>query len=254
MRILSSIRCTFRAARFASFARSKLAPSSRPSATRTCSLFRLRELPIFSASSVQLAFFKNFLSTTMGAGGSKKGEGEGEKKKKSTKKGEKETAAIATPAQQQAAEGAKESVAAAAEVEYVECAVAKASEFGENEMKEVEVEEKKVLVVHQNGAWSALGAKCTHYGAPLIKGCLGNGRVRCPWHGACFNTTSGDIEDFPGLDSLPLFQVRVEGDDVIVKADKALLGNTRRTKQSVVASVEEDKRTFLIIGGGAYDQ
>ena len=130
MRILSSIRCTFRAARFASFARSKLAPSSRPSATRTCSLFRLRELPIFSASSVQLA---NFLSTTMGAGGSKKGEGEGEKKKKSTKKGEKETAAIATPAQQQAAEGAKESVAAAAEVEYVECAVAKASEFGENE-------------------------------------------------------------------------------------------------------------------------
>lgn len=129
MRILSSIRCTFRAARFASFARSKLAPSSRPSATRTCSLFRLRELPIFSASSVQLA---NFLSTTMGAGGSKKGEGEGEKKK-STKKGEKETAAIATPAQQQAAEGAKESVAAAAEVEYVECAVAKASEFGENE-------------------------------------------------------------------------------------------------------------------------
>ena len=132
MRILSSIRCTFRAARFASFARSKLTPSSRPSATRTCSLFRLRELPIFSASSVQLAFFKNFLSTTMGAGGSKKGEGEGEKKK-STKKGEKETAAIATPAQQQAAEGAKESVAAAAEVEYVECAVAKASEFGENE-------------------------------------------------------------------------------------------------------------------------
>jgi hypothetical protein len=44
--------------------------------------------------------------------------------------------------------------------------------------------------------------------------------------------------------------VRVEGDDVIVKADKALLSNTRRTKQSVVASVEEDKRTFLIIGGG----
>ena len=74
-------------------------------------------------------------------------------------------------------------------------------------MKEVEIEEKKVLVVHQNGAWSALGGKCTHYGAPLAKGCLGNGRVRCPWHGACFNTTTGDIEDFPGLDSLPIFQV-----------------------------------------------
>ena len=74
-------------------------------------------------------------------------------------------------------------------------------------MKEVEVGEGKVLLVHQNGEWSAVGAKCTHYGAPLSKGCLGNGRVRCPWHGACFNITSGDIEDFPGLDSLPKFQV-----------------------------------------------
>ena len=76
-------------------------------------------------------------------------------------------------------------------------------------MKEVEVGEGKALLVHQNGEWSALGAKCTHYGAPLSKGCLGNDRVRCPWHGACFNISSGDIEDFPGLDSLPKFQVSV---------------------------------------------
>ena len=44
--------------------------------------------------------------------------------------------------------------------------------------------------------------------------------------------------------------MKVEGDDVIIKADKKLLGNTRRTKSSVVGSPEEDKRTFLIIGGG----
>ena len=34
-----------------------------------------------------------------------------------------------------------------------------------------------------------------------------NGRVRCPWHGACFNIKTGDIEDFPGLDSLHAFKV-----------------------------------------------
>lgn len=39
-------------------------------------------------------------------------------------------------------------------------------------------------------------------------GVLSKGRVRCPWHGACFNIGTGDIEDFPGLDSLPRFQVR----------------------------------------------
>lgn len=38
-------------------------------------------------------------------------------------------------------------------------------------------------------------------------GVLSKGHVRCPWHGACFNIATGDIEDFPGLDSLPTFQV-----------------------------------------------
>lgn len=38
---------------------------------------------------------------------------------------------------------------------------------------------------------------------------LSKGHVRCPWHGACFNISTGDIEDFPGLDSLPTFQVTV---------------------------------------------
>ena len=90
--------------------------------------------------------------------------------------------------------------------------------LSDRRMREVEIEESKVLLVRQNGTWSALGAKCTHYGAPLSKGFLGNGRVRCPWHGACFNTTTGDIEDFPGLDSLPLFQVFTS--DIIITSHK----------------------------------
>ena len=49
----------------------------------------------------------------------------------------------------------------------------------------------KVLLVKQNGKISALGTKCTHYGAPLVNGVLGDGRVRCQWHGACFNIANG---------------------------------------------------------------
>ena len=74
-------------------------------------------------------------------------------------------------------------------------------------MKEVDIGDSKALLVRQNGEFSAIGHKCTHYGAPLINGYLGNGRVRCPWHGACFNTRTGDIEEFPGLDNVPCFQV-----------------------------------------------
>ena len=75
-------------------------------------------------------------------------------------------------------------------------------------MREVNVGDSKALLVCQNEQITAVGHKCTHYGAPLVKGALGDGRVRCPWHGACFNVKTGDIEDYPGLDSIPCFKVR----------------------------------------------
>ena len=79
-------------------------------------------------------------------------------------------------------------------------------------MCEVEFEgiEERALLIRQEGKLHALSNKCTHYGAPLVKGCLGNGRIRCPWHGACFNINNGDIEDFPGLDSLQKFEVSID--------------------------------------------
>ena len=76
-------------------------------------------------------------------------------------------------------------------------------------MKTIDIGESgKALLVRENGQYYAIGHKCTHYGAPLATGHLCNGRVRCPWHGACFNVKTGDIEDFPGLDSVPKFEVQ----------------------------------------------
>ena len=49
---------------------------------------------------------------------------------------------------------------------------------------EVEGLDVKVLLVHSGGKVQAVGPKCTHYGAPLVKGVLStNGRLTCPWHG-----------------------------------------------------------------------
>lgn len=57
----------------------------------------------------------------------------------------------------------------------------------DGEKREVEIdgiEEAKVLLVKTGGKVTALGARCTHYGAPLVKGVLtGDGRLTCPWHG-----------------------------------------------------------------------
>ena len=53
--------------------------------------------------------------------------------------------------------------------------------------QEVELEglgDSKVLLLNAGGKVQAIGPKCTHYGAPLVKGVLTTtGRLTCPWHG-----------------------------------------------------------------------
>ncbi|XP_022112476.1 apoptosis-inducing factor 3 isoform X1 [Pieris rapae] len=137
------------------------------------------------------------------------------------------------------------------QVEYVEAIVCQSTDLKENEMKVFDIAEHgKVLLVKQNGEFSAVGPKCTHYGAPLNTGALGDGRVRCPWHGACFNLKTGDIEDFPGFDSLPCHQVTVtDKGDVKVRAKLADLKSNKRVKDIGIAS-PCDSTTVVVVGGG----
>lgn len=116
-------------------------------------------------------------------------------------------------------------------------------------MKNFDLGGSKVLIVKQNGKISALGTKCSHYGAMLSTGALGDGRIRCPWHGACFSLETGDIEDFPGQDSIPCYQVRIEQGQVKVRAKKSELQANKRTKMMAQRD-EKDERTFVVVGGG----
>uniref|UniRef100_A0A3Q0SIB2 AIF family member 3 n=1 Tax=Amphilophus citrinellus TaxID=61819 RepID=A0A3Q0SIB2_AMPCI len=90
--------------------------------------------------------------------------------------------------------------------DYVEASVCHVKDLENGQMREVDLGSGRALLIKEHGEFTAMGHKCPHYGAPLVKGVLSKGHVRCPWHGACFNIATGDIEDFPGLDSLPIFQ------------------------------------------------
>lgn len=116
-------------------------------------------------------------------------------------------------------------------------------------MKNFDLGDSRVLLVKQKGKISAIGTKCTHYGALLSTGALGDGRIRCPWHGACFSIETGDIEDYPGQDSIPCYQVKIDKGQVTVRAKKSDLQGNKRTK--VMAQRDTaDERTFVVIGGG----
>ena len=84
------------------------------------------------------------------------------------------------------------------DTEFYDRIVCQEQDIGDGQFKEIKLDnEEKVsgILIKQHGQLSALSNKCTHYGANLAKsGSLGDGVIRCPWHGACFNTSSGDIE------------------------------------------------------------
>uniref|UniRef100_A0A8C5PT34 Apoptosis-inducing factor 3 n=1 Tax=Leptobrachium leishanense TaxID=445787 RepID=A0A8C5PT34_9ANUR len=138
--------------------------------------------------------------------------------------------------------------------DVVEASVCHAKDLENGQMREVDLGCGKALLIKQNGEYYALGHKCPHYGAPLVKGVLTKGRVRCPWHGACFNIATGDIEDFPGLDGLPKFQVKIEKERVYIRASKQALQSQRRTKVMAKCIALSNYSTaitnILIIGAG----
>ncbi|NXN79321.1 AIFM3 factor, partial [Bombycilla garrulus] len=110
-----------------------------------------------------------------------------------------------------------------------------------------------VLLVRNRKEFRALGSKCPHYGAPLSKGVLRGERLRCPWHGACFNIRTGDIEEYPALDCISCFKVTVEDGKVFITAKKKVLTLPAVTEHRQHLGLRRcllNKNTLLLLGGG----
>jgi len=75
------------------------------------------------------------------------------------------------------------------------------------EVKVGEGEKDKVLVTRYKDKLYAIGAFCSHFGAPLAQGMLFDDKVLCPWHAAGFSVTSGAQEYYPGADGVPKYEV-----------------------------------------------
>lgn len=129
-----------------------------------------------------------------------------------------------------------------------EIAIAKVSDLKDGEMKEVSAGETKILLARVRGKYHAVGAHCTHYGAPLAEGVLSGERIVCPWHHACFDITTGNLEEPPAFDSLPCFELKIEGEDIFVCLPEN--APDRRTPP-MTKKEAADERQFVILGGGA---
>lgn len=127
--------------------------------------------------------------------------------------------------------------------------LANVSDLRDGEMKEFSAGETRILLARVDGRFHAVSATCTHYGGPLAEGTLCGTRVMCPWHHAVFNVVSGDLEEPPALDALTCYDVRVEGERVLVSVPEN--GSDRRTPAMVQRDTAADSRQFVLIGAGA---
>lgn len=71
--------------------------------------------------------------------------------------------------------------------------VAKSSEIQLGTAKRIEAGGKQIALFNIDGTFHAMDDIYTHRGGPLPEGVLAGAEVTCPWHGAVFDLTTGEV-------------------------------------------------------------
>ena len=82
--------------------------------------------------------------------------------------------------------------------------VAAAGEFGPGEYRVVDIDDVDIAVFNLDGEYFA------HDFGTLTGGCVEDGRIMCPRHGAWFDIRTGDALTPPAYEPVATFPVRVE--------------------------------------------
>jgi NADPH-dependent 2,4-dienoyl-CoA reductase/sulfur reductase-like enzyme/nitrite reductase/ring-hydroxylating ferredoxin subunit len=114
------------------------------------------------------------------------------------------------------------------------------AELAEGAMLTGHVGDEEVLLVRRNGMVFAVSAYCTHYHGPLADGIVAGNTIRCPWHHACFDLTTGEALAAPALSPLTCWLVDERNGRTVVRAKK----EQPQAKKS-------GSGRFVILGGGA---
>jgi nitrite reductase (NADH) small subunit len=95
--------------------------------------------------------------------------------------------------------------------------VARTDEIAPGQGKMVEVNGKKIALFNVEGSFYGIDDTCTHRGGPLSGGVLDGKQVTCPWHGAIYDVTNGEVLGPPAPKGVARYNVRVEGENIEVE-------------------------------------
>jgi 3-phenylpropionate/trans-cinnamate dioxygenase ferredoxin component len=94
--------------------------------------------------------------------------------------------------------------------------VGAAGDFQEGKMRAFRLGETEIAVALVKGRFHAFSNICTHRFAYLSDGFLIDGQIVCGEHEATYDPATGAILYGPAFEPLPVYPVRIDGDEVKV--------------------------------------
>ena len=96
--------------------------------------------------------------------------------------------------------------------------VAKTNEIKPNQIKQVSIDGKDIVVMNIDGNYFAINDTCTHAGGSLSEGKVEGSIITCDWHGAQFDCKSGKLVKFPAkINDLESYNIVIESDTIFVE-------------------------------------
>ena len=86
----------------------------------------------------------------------------------------------------------------------------------------VKLGDRTVALFRVAGQFWATDDRCTHDGGHLVGGQLEGCTIICPRHGARFDVRTGQVLSQPATVDLAVHEVKIEGDDVLVRVSEDL--------------------------------
>ena len=84
--------------------------------------------------------------------------------------------------------------------------------------RRVDVDGLRLAVVRIGDDWYAIADRCSHADESLSEGDVWaeERELECPKHGSTFSLLDGEPQTLPATRAVPVYEVRVEGDDVML--------------------------------------
>ncbi len=90
------------------------------------------------------------------------------------------------------------------------------AELAEDTPRRVDLDGVPVSLVRTEGEVFAINDICSHANVSLSEGEVEDCRIECWLHGSSFDLRTGKPSGLPAIKPVPVYPVKIEGDDVLV--------------------------------------